>query len=689
MASEICQSFLRQLKSESEVSFYTKNIHFFLIPAVLFAFAWSFLEKRKSFKTNILGGRPALYRIINLLDGGVRDRWGTSFILGAMTTLVYSLTVRTLVSTDFPLWATVLLIYVQALEATFLTLPLFVCLSTRFRLLGGVIGLLYVLGWSVLSLYNFGVQVKCVVEMKSLLQQNDIVNMTWNDETDISVNVEVLQFLDVKAVLTVMIELPTQICLMCIVGKFISRIYDCIKTGEYTRQAKNELSAPKNDIYVKYLLDPVRIKATQRIRNKYLESFIYNIPGFTYSNPIFSTAFMMAILLYQVILVEQLAVDSWQRTLRILSKWFLVEEKFEESRISYILQGCGVASGIATGIYGCSVIYSLLMTYKRHMLMLYKGDREFLPKGADTQKPEAHIVRSTQYMGNQIIGMFYGIIICFICIFFPLSMLCIVFRLVELFDKVPQLLAQFQILVYPISVFIIFRLQIFIVGRFLLQERLNATDQQRPLAIDNRKAHDVFKFFMLFVNLSTGLIVFLRRLFSYILLGIFLVPRMDRCMFPKGFESGDKCHMNYVGMLIVDFTHNNPIMRVFCSVLLKTAVTVNDQRSNDHTIVQNATYGEIGSLAFPRRYQGNSRARTKWLVAYTLLKNPSIVGMRKNALPGIVLMEASNVQADIIDRVQRSIASTLFIHIGMTVGLLTIAFMYLGFKTILNIKKLF
>ncbi|KAK3612340.1 hypothetical protein CHS0354_011058 [Potamilus streckersoni] len=106
MASDICQSFFKQLESNSGVGFNTKNIHWFLIPAVPFAFAWSFLEKRKYFKTNVLGGRPALYRIINLLDGGVRDRWGTSFILGAMTTLVYSLTVRTLVSTDFPLWAT-------------------------------------------------------------------------------------------------------------------------------------------------------------------------------------------------------------------------------------------------------------------------------------------------------------------------------------------------------------------------------------------------------------------------------------------------------------------------------------------------------------------------------------------------------------------------------------------------------
>ncbi|KAK3612339.1 hypothetical protein CHS0354_011057 [Potamilus streckersoni] len=327
------------------------------------------------------------------------------------------------------------------------------------------------------------------------------------------------------------------------------------------------------------------------------------------------------------------------------------------------------------------------LVWRRHMLMLYKGEREFLPKGADKHKAETHLVRSTQYMGNQMIGMFYGIIICFTCVFLPLSLLCIVFRLVEVRNHVPQLLEQFEILVYPISVFIVFRLQIFIVGKFLLQERLNTTDLQRPLAIDNRKAHDLFKFFMLFVNLSTGLIVFLRRLFSYILLGIFLVPRMDRCMFPKGFEIGDKCHMNYVGMLMVDFTHNNPIMRVFCSVLLKAAARENDERSNEHTTVQNATYGEIGELAFPRQYQGKSRARTKWLLAYTLMKNPSVVGMRKNSLPGIVLMDASSVRTDVIDRVQRSIASTLFIYVGMIVALLTIAFIVLGFRAMLNVKS--
>ncbi|KAK3612348.1 hypothetical protein CHS0354_011067 [Potamilus streckersoni] len=675
--SEICQNFF---KTSFAYDYYNENIHWFLIPAVPFAFAWSFLEKRKSFKTYRCRGRPALYSVLNLLDGGIQDRWGTSFILGAMTTLVYILTTGTLISTTFPPWAKVLLIYVQALEATFLTLPLFVCLSTRFRLLGGVIGLLYALGWAVLSLCAFVVPAKCLMEIKSILPPN----VTQDHESNVKNSAEIYQVLDVTVILKVMIEVPAQICFMCIVGKFISRIYNCIRTGQYTHQEKNELSAKTSEIYVKCLMDPIGTKATQSIRKKYLQRFIHNVPGFTYQKHIFCTAFLMAIILYQIILLEQLAVEYLNKLLRSYSKSLLLNGYFEKHRIWNILQGCGIASGIATGIYGVSVIYSLLMTYKRHMLMLYKGKRDFLPEGTEKEMPETHIVRSTQYMGYQIIGLLYGTIICFTCLFIPLTLLCIVFRMVDVWSKVPQLLKQFQFLVYPVSVFLIFRLQIFIVGKFLLQKRLNLTDKQKPLAIDNRKAHDLFKFFMLFVNLSIGFLVFLMRLINNVFLGIFLVPRMDRSLFPKGFESGDKCYMNYVSMLIVDFTHNNPIVRVFCSVLLKTDVGELKQQTIAHRTVQNSTYIKIIALLIPQYYQGHSRARTKWLLAYTLIKNPSIVGTRKRALSGIVLMKTSSERPDVIDRVQRSIASTLFIYIGMILLMLILAFLALGFKAILN-----
>ncbi|KAL3868074.1 hypothetical protein ACJMK2_040911 [Sinanodonta woodiana] len=659
--SDICLSLYREVQVNSGFYLYTKNIHWFLIFAVPFAFAWCFLERRKSFKKNILGGRPALYSVINLLDGGIRDRWGTSFILGAMTTLIYILTFGELVASNLPIWSRVLMVYVQALEATFLALPFFVCLTTRFRLLGGVIGLCYAIGWAVFSLYNVAVPLKCFVEVREIVSG-------LGENSDIS---EYKAIIDVGLTISILQELPGQVCFICIVGKFITRIYYCIKTGEYVRQNENEISVTNCKLYVKYLMAPDHTKTTQTTREKYLKRFFHKLPGFTYSIPIFSIAFMMAILLYQIILLELLLVDILRKRLHRFPDY-----------LSQVLQGCNVASSIVTGIYCLSVIYSLLMNYKRHMLMLYKGERRFLPQGIEKEKPEAHLVRSTQYMGYQILGMISGTAICFICIFVPLSILCIVFKLVEELHAVPQLLEQFEVLVYPVTALIILRVQTFIVGKFLLQERLNPTDPHRPLAIDNRKAHDLFKFFMLFVNLSIGILVFLMRLINNIFLGIFLIPRMDRSLFPMGFEKNDQCYMSYVGMLMVDFTHNNPVMRMFCSLLLKTAAEKHDQRRIVHITAQNALYGEMGMLSFPRQYQGQSRARTKWLLAYTLIKNPSIAGTRKHALPEIVLMEASDAGVNVLDRVQHSIISTLFAYIGMAIVLMTIVFIYFGFETI-------
>jgi hypothetical protein len=79
----------------------------------------------------------------------------------------------------------------------------------------------------------------------------------------------------------------------------------------------------------------------------------------------------------------------------------------------------------------------------------------------------------------------------------------------------------------------------------------------------------------------------------------------------RGFERLDAAHMSYLATLIVDVTHNHPIMRTFIDLLRqqmlqKESITT----SNDDVLLCG---------------QRNQRILNKWFKLVTLINNPSLV----------------------------------------------------------------
>ncbi|XP_053394355.1 stimulated by retinoic acid gene 6 protein-like [Mercenaria mercenaria] len=228
-----------------------------------------------------------------------------------------------------------------------------------------------------------------------------------------------------------------------------------------------------------------------------------------------------------------------------------------------------------------------------------------------------------RFIGSSITGMMWGSVLCYLMVCIPLAVMMILIKYVIQAGKIKYLWTQFEWLVYPACMIIIFKVQTFFIGRFFMQPKIHQNDKHRPLAVDNRNAYNIFSFFMVFLNASVGVFAFLKRTLVSALLGVFLIPRMDRSLLMRGYESMDKCYVNYIGMIMVDVAHNHPVLRTFC-YLLKSKI-------EDRKIMKRPHSGEQIIANFARNSAistTNNIRNRRWWLAYTLLRNPSLSAMR-------------------------------------------------------------
>ncbi|KAK7929328.1 hypothetical protein WMY93_005723 [Mugilogobius chulae] len=202
----------------------------------------------------------------------------------------------------------------------------------------------------------------------------------------------------------------------------------------------------------------------------------------------------------------------------------------------------------------------------------------------------------------------------------------------ELFKDLGTLLIPF------VFVFGLFKLQDLLVRFFFLQEKINVTDDQKPLALNNRNAFNCFNYFFFFYNAVIGITsCFLRMMISFIL-GTWLVSRIDRTIMQKGYERFDRGYRTWIGMIFADHCHNNPVMVCFCQLLLSHVQNI--QHESNYSILNNAPSDSA-----------NCRVRKRWQLFYTLLKNPHLIPLRKHHLrANVPLKLSSSPQADIVVR---------------------------------------
>ncbi|XP_035385508.1 stimulated by retinoic acid gene 6 protein-like isoform X3 [Electrophorus electricus] len=222
-----------------------------------------------------------------------------------------------------------------------------------------------------------------------------------------------------------------------------------------------------------------------------------------------------------------------------------------------------------------------------------------------------------KYPGSQIAFVLWGYEIVHICLF--LFGFVFVHLVVELILKDGFFYWLHSLVLLVSNFFIVMGLlmmQVLLVRFFFLQDKLSPEDQQKPLALNNRKAFHNFNYFFFFYNVILGVGSCVLRLFANSFVGLLLVSRIDRTIMPRGYELMDKGYRTWIGMIMADHYHSNPIMVCFCHLLLK--LSVEKQRDSK-------TYSRLNSTSGSPT---EGRARARWLLVYTLLRNPKLVLLR-------------------------------------------------------------
>ena len=205
-------------------------------------------------------------------------------------------------------------------------------------------------------------------------------------------------------------------------------------------------------------------------------------------------------------------------------------------------------------------------------------------------------------------------------------------------QKIVQLLSAFslfQLLLLlftysPASNFVFTLLQLFlpviIVAVFLKVVKMLwvdtvLTEDGRVLS---RDWYVLWDFAMLFYGAVEGLLKAVSRFFVSLIANTVFLGRTDVPILPGNFFAFDLGFMSYINVALQSELHNNPIQSVACQTLMEGLKAAKAARE------------AVGAMAAPARSrrQSNPRARLRWVLAYTLLKNPVLIPFRKQqALP--------------------------------------------------------
>ncbi|XP_034454624.1 STRA6-like [Hippoglossus hippoglossus] len=597
-------------------------LHLSLIPAVLIVAVLSFLQKRAyslaiDRRLPFLGGR---FGIVVPLDtiGSLSNRWSYGFAFGAVSSSVLLLFSESYIPFTFPPWARALVYLVGALEVGIVYFPFFACLSTPFRTAGAVLGILYSLSWIIVTVWD---------------------TFTCPDGKILGPYQKVI------------IQWPCILSLLFLLGRFIYILVKGVRIRLQLEQEDPEELIERHQVqHVKGLLrkTPAHSKPLS-----WFQRWVYEWdPHFKFPNRIIGTSIISLIGLYTMTLADYSLsneafgqVDRWKDTLQQLVSSSNQTEALgamipQLEEFIVVARKSWLATTIFASLNSVAYTFHVLACYRKHLKRLWRGQRSFLPEKFHKPSSAVSVASIARYSGWQIAFTLWGyLIVHFVHFLLALLVAYVLFIPIQ-HGKVLTMLTNLGIIVLTIGLIIsLVILQVALVQIFFLQDKMSPTDKDKPLALNNRKAFHCFNYFFFFYNVVMGISNCILRLLCSIVVGTWLVSRIDRTIMQRGYESMDAGYSTWIGMIFADHYHNNPVMVCFCQLLV----------SNKLERHKASAYSTFNNM--PSEPPVNSKARRHWMLFHTLLRNPHLIPLRKQHLSSSSLLRtSSSPQADMVVR---------------------------------------
>ncbi|XP_041465099.1 stimulated by retinoic acid gene 6 protein-like isoform X1 [Lytechinus variegatus] len=484
--------------------------------------------------------------------------------------------------------------------------PIMICLTVQAWVVSDVIGILYTLEWAFFYYYS-------------------LAECPWGESDEGNVNNLIL--------------LPIYLCYIILLVLFIKRMYKNYTIRKKVRQGLEveihdyEEDFVKTHFYqrVKYLLTPKdeweRNKKEPGSCRKFWNRFYEDEPGFRFSRRIICTIALSGLCLFCIgiiyeasgVYLERWAAETFIENGSLYN--YLVESNSTDSFYTFKEIADSFAYSFSPTTFvamGVMICYNMItfIAYRRNTLRLWRGDKSFCPK--EDFANTTLVVCSLKYSGYHIAFVLWGFILLQLTLWL-LTFLTIYLLVLPIINKernwVWTLIRNqwLSVVVYMV----VYYSQVISAKFLFLQQR------GKELSIDNRRLFHVQVYFFFFVNVIIGLASCLLRIFKSVLFGLLLVGRIDRCLLMRGFELYDSGYKAYLGFLQLEVAHTHPIVITFCHYLLKT------QRDRKEKVFE-FTEDEEVDIPIPKRV--NVRARNRWYLVYTLIRNHRLLAERFDAI---------------------------------------------------------
>uniref|UniRef100_A0A8C1MAZ8 STRA6-like n=1 Tax=Cyprinus carpio TaxID=7962 RepID=A0A8C1MAZ8_CYPCA len=577
-------------------------LHCSLVPAVCIVFLLSFVQRRArpqpfEHRFPYLRGRFGIVVPLDFICS-LSNRWSYGFAFGAIAPSVIQLFSESYTPFTVPNWAKVIVYVVGAIEVGVAYLPFFACLSTPNRILGGVLGLLYTLMWLIVRLYD---TISC--PSGRILGHHEKLIILW----------------------------PFFLCLFFLLVRFVYIIVKAVRIHLQLQPDESEEDLQFHQFrYVQTLLKrpPERPEEKSWFRRK-----VYDWdPHFKFPNRMIGTSIISLIGLYTMTLADYSLsdytfdkLDALKNSLaEIASSCNETNNVFTSliprmNEFSFVARRSWLATTIFSTLTSVTYTFHVLVCYRKHLKRLWRGQKTFLPEKFHKPSPAVSVAAITRYSGWQIAFTLWGfLIVHFVQFLFALLFVYGVVLPIQKGHFLSWLSSVGIILLTILLVIALVVVQIILVQIFFLQDKLSPDDKEKPLALNNRKAFHCFNYFFFFYNVVMGLSNCILRLLSSCIVGTWLVSRIDRTIMQRGYESMDPGYGTWIGMIFADHYHSNPVMVSFCHLLLGRTLDKQGPAVSSYATFSNKTGCSVGG-----------RIRVRWLLLYTLLRNPALIMLRK------------------------------------------------------------
>lgn len=143
------------------------------------------------------------------------------------------------------------------------------------------------------------------------------------------------------------------------------------------------------------------------------------------------------------------------------------------------------------------------------------------------------------------------------------------------------------------------------------------------MALKNIRGFFVFAYFNFFFDCFLGIVSCALRVSKASIAAIIFLPRLDYCIFGRSLEKLDSGFISYVSFIHMECLHTHPVLIFFCSL-------AREKIERRHQALHSGKRELRGRDVYAHTLR--QRARFRWWLAYTLIRNIQLAQLRKHKL---------------------------------------------------------